>query len=56
MKSLITGDMHYILNGDGSEEVYDLRDDPAEHNNLIETHQGTETATQARHIIEEILH
>ena len=52
MKSLITGEMHYIRNGDGTEEVYNLRDDPAEHNNLIQTPRGAEAAAQAKHIIE----
>ncbi|MCP4609831.1 MAG: sulfatase [Planctomycetes bacterium] len=52
MKSLVTGEMHYIRNGDGTEEVYDLLDDPAEHNNLIQTPRGAEAAAKARHIIE----
>ncbi len=30
MKSLVNGSWHYILNGDGVEELYDLRRDPAE--------------------------
>jgi len=34
MMSLIRGDMHYIRNGDGVEELYDIRADPAEENNL----------------------
>jgi arylsulfatase A-like enzyme len=56
MKSLVTGDMHYIRNGDGTEEVYDLRHDPAERNDLIQTPRGAEAAAHARHIIEGILH
>jgi arylsulfatase A-like enzyme len=55
MKSLIVGNMHYIRNGDGSEEVYDLHDDPVERNDLIQTPRGSETAAKARNIIEEIL-
>ncbi len=35
MKSLIIGDIHYIRNGDGTEEIYDLRHDPAEQNDLV---------------------
>jgi len=54
MKSLVTGNMHYIRNGDGSEEVYDLHEDPVEHNDLIQTSRGAEAAAKARHIIEEI--
>ena len=56
MKSLVTGDTHYIRNGDGSEEVYDLSHDPAERNNLIQTPHGAMAAAQARRIIEGILH
>jgi hypothetical protein len=43
--------MHYIRNGDGTEEVYNLRDDPEEHNNLIQTLRGTEAAAKARYVI-----
>ncbi|MDT8303199.1 MAG: sulfatase [Sedimentisphaerales bacterium] len=52
MKSLVTGEIHYIRNGDGTEEVYNLREDPMEHNNLIQTPRGAEAAAKARHIIE----
>lgn len=55
MKSLVIGDMHYIRNGDGTEEVYDLREDPVEFQNLIETPRGVEIASQARHIIEQMI-
>ncbi|MDT8303936.1 MAG: sulfatase [Sedimentisphaerales bacterium] len=55
MKSLVTGNMHYIRNGDGTEEVYDLHEDPVEHNDLIQMSRGAEAAAKARHIIEEIL-
>jgi arylsulfatase A-like enzyme len=34
MKSLVHWPMHYILNGDGSEELFDLDADPGETNNL----------------------
>jgi arylsulfatase A-like enzyme len=30
MRSIVLGDWHYILNGDGSEELYDLSVDPGE--------------------------
>ena len=41
MKSLITNSWHYILNGDGREELYDFERDPLEKNNsaLIEVNQ-----------------
>jgi arylsulfatase A-like enzyme len=54
MKSLITGDMHYIRNGDGTEEVYDLRNDPEEHNSLIQMPRGEEVAEQARRVLEQM--
>ena len=54
MRSLVTGDMHYIRNGDGTEEVYDLRIDPVELNNIIETPRGTNAAKSARHVLEQI--
>ncbi|MBW7992732.1 MAG: sulfatase-like hydrolase/transferase [Planctomycetes bacterium] len=55
MKSLVTGNMHYIRNGDGTEEVYDLNEDPVERNDLIRTPRGAEAAAKARNIIEKIL-
>ena len=35
MYSLVDSSYHYILNGDGSEELYDAHWDPAEKNNLV---------------------
>ena len=54
MRSLITGDIHYIRNGDGTEEVYDFRNDPEEHNNLIQMPRGEEGAEQARRVLEQM--
>ncbi|MEJ2704361.1 MAG: sulfatase, partial [Sedimentisphaerales bacterium] len=54
MRSLVTGDMHYIRSGDGTEEVYDLRTDPAEHNDLIRTPRGAEAVAQAKRILEQM--
>jgi arylsulfatase A-like enzyme len=55
MKSLITGYMHYIRNGDGTEEVYDLRNDPTEQNDLIQTPRGAEAAAQAMHALKQMI-
>lgn len=55
MKSLIIGNMHFIRNGDGAEEVYDLLEDSVELNNLIGTPRGADAAEQARRILEGIL-
>lgn len=35
MKSIVSGRWHYILNGDGQEEVYDLYEDPNEERDLV---------------------
>ncbi|MDT8300328.1 MAG: sulfatase [Sedimentisphaerales bacterium] len=51
MKSLNIGDMHYIRNGDSSEEVYDFGNDPSEQKDLIKTTCGAKTAAQARDIL-----
>ena len=34
MRSLVRGQYHYILNGDGSEELYDIERDPEEFKNI----------------------
>lgn len=41
MKSIVRGNLHYIRNGDGVEELYDLLDDPAEARDLAASHQAT---------------
>ena len=40
MQSMIAGGMHYIRNGDGQEELYDLVADQGETNDLARTEQG----------------
>ena len=40
MKSLVAGDYHYILNGDGREEIYDWRHDPSEEQDLYGSERG----------------
>lgn len=37
MKSLIRGNYHFILDGDGKEELYDWKTDPDEKNNLAQS-------------------
>ena len=34
MYSLVDSAYHYILNGDGTEELFDLRSDPSEMSNI----------------------
>ena len=52
MKSLIDGGMHYILNGDGIEELYDLRADPGETHDLIGTDRGKALAPSFRETLQ----
>ncbi|MGQ0764254.1 MAG: sulfatase [Gemmatimonadota bacterium] len=44
LRSAIDSTWHYILNGDGSEQVFTWRSDTAEMNNLIETPEGRAAA------------
>ena len=55
MKSLVIGDMHYILNGDGVEELYDLSVDPEEERDLSGQPQSTAVLEQARFSLDSIL-
>jgi len=40
MKSMLTKDLHYIVGGDGKEEIYDLRRDPWETKDLSKSPSG----------------
>jgi arylsulfatase A-like enzyme len=40
MRSWFSGNLHYILNGDGTEELYDLSVDPNEQHNLARVPEG----------------
>ena len=44
IKSMIAQDLHYIVGSDGKEEIYDLRKDPWETEDLSETSTGQELA------------
>ncbi|MDT7040988.1 sulfatase [Candidatus Nitronereus thalassa] len=48
MKSMVIQDLHYILRGDGKEEIYDLRKDPWETRDLSETVSGQALAACLR--------
>jgi arylsulfatase A-like enzyme len=48
MKSLLWGDLHYVCSADGSEEIYDIQRDPAEHDNLLDTQRACGFVTKAR--------
>jgi hypothetical protein len=52
MKSLMLDRYHYILNGDGSEEIYDYRRDPFEAHNLVGSEKGTQLLLKFREQLE----
>jgi hypothetical protein len=47
MASLISKEMHYILNGDGSEELYDFQHDLFEQQNLAHSSKDKLAAFRA---------
>ena len=51
MQSVILDGVHYILNGDGSEELYDFETDVAETENLVDRPERRETLDQARRVL-----
>lgn len=48
MRSLIDDGLHFIRNGDGTEELYDFVNDPAERMNLMASASGTREADRMR--------
>ena len=55
MQSLIADEMHYIKNGDGSEELYDLEKDPGEDHNIAGSINGAPAREQLRSYLESII-
>lgn len=55
MKSLRMGQYHYIKNGDGGDELYDLKIDPHEQNNLAPSSKGRELLNEFRASLEQIV-
>ena len=55
MKSLVVGRYHYIKNGDGREELYDLEKDPLENYNLASSEEGRRLLGRLRTYLETIL-
>ena len=49
MKAIVFEDFHYIMNGDGSEEIYSLQDNNA--TNFIDSPKGREAAHTLRNIL-----
>ena len=55
MKSLVTNRWHYILNGDGREELYDFEQDPLEIANLAHDETNQLTLKQFRLFLKKML-
>jgi len=55
MKSLIAQPYHYIKNGDGREELYDLEKDPFERHDLARAEEGRRTIERFRASLETML-
>jgi arylsulfatase A-like enzyme len=53
MRSVVLDGVHYILNGDGSQELYDFVNDPGETNNLIERADMQGKLAAARHALDQ---
>ncbi len=56
MKSIVHGNLHYIKNGDGKEELYDFRQDPDEMENLINSKTSPFDVTVFRNQLEKTVH
>ena len=52
MKSVFQGQYHYILSGDGVEELYDFVNDPGEQRNLSATAVGDRLLPHTRQWLE----
>jgi len=55
MKSIVEGSLHYVLNGDGVAELYDLDADPREDVDLAETATGAAEASRLHAVLQAIL-
>lgn len=55
MKSLIADDLHYIMNGDGGEELYDLAKNPGESENIVRSIDGAAARNRLRSRLEAII-
>ena len=52
MISLVVEGYHYILNGDGSEELYDIENDPSEKSNLGPLGRNLAQSDESRQLLE----
>lgn len=55
MKSLVVGNYQYILNGDGSEEIYNYVNDVWEKQDIVNTPEGRRLLVQFRKMLEKAL-
>ncbi|HEU4565395.1 MAG TPA: sulfatase, partial [Gemmatimonadaceae bacterium] len=56
MRSLITMPWHYIRNGDGREELYDIVSDPAERRDLSGSEDARAALLRSREAVDTLLH
>jgi hypothetical protein len=54
MKSVVFRNLHYIRNGDGSEELYDYSQDPLEQTNLAPSLNHSDVLEQYRVHLKEV--
>jgi arylsulfatase A-like enzyme len=54
MQSVIRGNLHYIVNGDGVEELYNWRQDPEEAANLAGAPEARAQMEQMRRLLDEV--
>jgi len=55
LRSLMTPSMHYIINSDGTEQLYEYTKDEWEQHNLMNTEEGAQTAKHLRDSLEAML-
>lgn len=55
IRSLIIGDMHYILNGDGAEELYRISTDPWEQDNLVDRPELAGELHRFRSVMDQVI-
>ena len=55
MRSLVADGLHYIKNGNGQEELYDIGNDPEEERNLVDTENGRLALARFRMFLDQVL-
>lgn len=55
MQSIVRANLHFIRNGDGREELYDVAADPREEENLAEANGGDPRLPELRRVMDEMM-